>query len=49
MWLKIQKRVGFEYTLTDMGFDGLIPALKSGKIDMVASGMSATDERKKAA
>ena len=45
---EISKRVGFEYTLTDMGFDGLIPALKSGKIDMVASGMSATDERKKA-
>ena len=31
-----------------MSFDGLIPAIKSGKIDMIASGMSATPARKKA-
>lgn len=30
-----------------MGFDALIPALKSGQIDMIASAMSATEERKK--
>ena len=30
-----------------MGFDALIPALKSGQIDMIASTMSATEERKK--
>jgi lysine/arginine/ornithine transport system substrate-binding protein len=29
-------------------FDGLIPALKSGKIDMIMSSMSITDERRKA-
>lgn len=45
----LSKKVGFDYELVNMGFDGLIPALKSGKIDMVASGMSATEARKKAA
>ncbi|NLY04394.1 MAG: basic amino acid ABC transporter substrate-binding protein [Campylobacter sp.] len=45
----ISKKAGFDYELINMGFDGLIPALKSGKIDMVASGMSATEQRKKAA
>lgn len=45
----VSKKVGFEYEIVNMGFDGLIPALKSGKIDMIASGMSATEARKKAA
>lgn len=45
----ISKKVGFEYEIVNMGFDGLIPALKSGKIDMVAAGMSATEQRRKAA
>ncbi|QKF64206.1 basic amino acid ABC transporter substrate-binding protein [Campylobacter corcagiensis] len=45
----LSKKVGFDYEIVNMGFDGLIPALKSGKIDMVASGMSATEARKKAA
>jgi len=45
---EIAKKVGFTYEVVDMGFDGLIPALKSGKIDLIASGMSATEERKKA-
>lgn len=43
----ISKRVGFQYSLTHMSFDGLIPALKAGKIDMIMSGMSATAERMK--
>ena len=30
-----------------MSFDGLIPALKTGKIDAALSGMSATEERRK--
>lgn len=45
----ISKKIGFEYEIINMGFDGLIPALKSGKIDMVAAGMSATKQRRKAA
>lgn len=43
----ISKKVGFDYTLEHMSFDGLIPALKAGKIDMIMSGMSATAERMK--
>lgn len=43
----ISKKVGFKYTLNHMSFDGLIPALKAGKIDMIMSGMSATPERMK--
>lgn len=45
----VSKKVGFEYEIVNMGFDGLIPALKSGKIDMIAAGMSATEQRRKAA
>ena len=39
----------FEFTENekDVGFDALIPALKSGQIDLIAAGMDATDERKK--
>ncbi len=36
---------GFEVEWENMEFDGLIPALQSGNIDIVASGMSITDER----
>lgn len=32
--------------LVDMSFDGLIPALMTGKIDMVAAGMTNTEKRK---
>jgi len=39
--------VGFEIDVANMSFDGLIPALKTGKIDIAISGMSATDERRK--
>ncbi|MEE6530807.1 transporter substrate-binding domain-containing protein, partial [Campylobacter coli] len=37
---------GIEIVWVETNFDGLIPALKSGKIDMIASAMSATDERR---
>lgn len=43
----ISKKVGFEYKFIKVGFDALIPALKSGKIDAIAASMSATDERRK--
>lgn len=43
---EIAKKEGMEITWVEMSFDGLIPALKTGKIDMIASAMSATDERK---
>ncbi|RAZ22952.1 basic amino acid ABC transporter substrate-binding protein [Campylobacter hyointestinalis subsp. lawsonii] len=44
----LSKKVGFEYKIVNMSFDGLIPALKAGKIDAVAAAMSATPERIKA-
>jgi len=44
---EIGKRAGYEVELVNMGFDGLIPALFTGTIDVVASGITITEERKK--
>lgn len=44
---EIAKREGIGLTWVEMSFDGLIPALKTGKIDMIASAMSATEDRRK--
>ncbi|EPS0834508.1 basic amino acid ABC transporter substrate-binding protein [Campylobacter upsaliensis] len=44
---EIAKREGIELTWVEMSFDGLIPALKTDKIDMIASAMSATEDRRK--
>jgi polar amino acid transport system substrate-binding protein len=38
---------GFEVDVRNLGFDGLIPALQSGNIAIVASGMTITEEREK--
>ncbi|MFL1706892.1 basic amino acid ABC transporter substrate-binding protein [Campylobacter sp. MOP7] len=43
----LSKKVGFKYQFVNMNFDGLIVALKTGKINVIASAMSATDERRK--
>lgn len=37
---------GAELVIEDMGFDGLLPALQSGRVDMVISGMTPTDDRR---
>ncbi|MGH2328089.1 basic amino acid ABC transporter substrate-binding protein [Campylobacter taeniopygiae] len=42
----IGKKENIKITWVQTSFDGLIPALKAGKIDMIASAMSATDERR---
>lgn len=42
----IADELGYELKIQDMKFDGLIGALQSDRIDMVLSGMSATDKRK---
>ncbi len=42
----IAEEEGFKLEWSNMGFGGLIPALESGNIDIVASGMNASDERK---
>lgn len=46
IWLKRLPKNGIKIVWVETNFDGLIPALKSGKIDMIASAMSATDERR---
>lgn len=43
----IADELGVELEVKDMSFDGLIPALSTGKIDMIIAGMNATEERKK--
>ncbi len=39
---------GLDLTFKDISFDSLIPALKAGNLDIVASGMTITAEREKA-
>ena len=43
----ITNELGYELEIKDMKFDGLIGALQAGTIDFIASGMSATEDRKK--
>lgn len=42
----IAKQMGAEAQIQNIGFDGLIPALEAGNIDIIVSGMSITEERK---
>ncbi|WP_337020364.1 transporter substrate-binding domain-containing protein, partial [Oceanobacillus massiliensis] len=43
----IADELGYELQIEDMSFDGLIAALQAERVDMVMSGMSATEDRKK--
>lgn len=42
----IGKQLGMEVQFQNIGFDGLIPALDSNNIDVIASGMTIKEERK---
>jgi polar amino acid transport system substrate-binding protein len=42
----IAKRFGVTSQIDNTGFDGIIPALKAKKCDLIISGMNSTDERK---
>ena len=42
----IAAEIGVELEIKAIEWDGLIPALESGEIDMIIAGMSPTDERK---
>jgi len=42
----IGTEMGFNIIIQALAWDGIIPALNAGKIDMVYSGMTSTDERK---
>ncbi|MGM0904079.1 MAG: transporter substrate-binding domain-containing protein [Bacillota bacterium] len=44
---EVAKDLGVEYEIKDMDFDGLLVALQAGKIDMIISAMSPTEEREK--
>ena len=44
---QIAKDMGKELKIEDMSFDGLLPALESGQIDMAVAGMSVTVDREK--
>lgn len=44
---EIAKKIGVELEIKQMDFDALIPALKSGQVNMVITGMSPNEERKK--
>lgn len=43
---KIAESLGVELEISDIAFDSLIPALQSGKADIVAAGMTADKERR---
>ncbi|GGO07074.1 ABC transporter substrate-binding protein/permease [Saccharibacillus kuerlensis] len=43
---EIAKDMGAELVIENMSFDSLIPSLQSGRIDMIISGMTPTDERR---
>lgn len=44
---EIAKDLGVTLEIKNMDFKGLLPALKTGQVDMVISGMTPTDDRKK--
>ncbi len=43
---QIAADMGAQLKIEDIAFDSLIPALQSGRIDMIISGMTPTDERR---
>lgn len=44
---ELGKALGRKIVIRNMAFDGLIPALKTGKIDLIISSMTANEERAK--
>jgi polar amino acid transport system substrate-binding protein len=47
MAVEMAKKLGRKLVVKDMRFEGLRPALESGKIDLIFSSMTITEERKK--
>lgn len=43
----ITEKLGYEFRVKDIDFNGLVPSLENGSVDFVLSGMSPTAERKK--
>ena len=44
---QIAKDLGVKLQIKEMGFDGLIGAVQTGKIDVIISGINATPDREK--
>ncbi len=42
---EISERAGFDYDLRTMDFNGIIPAVQTGNIDIAIAGITITDER----
>lgn len=42
----VAKEMGYKADIQNLNFDGLIPAMESGNIDVIAAGMSINEERK---
>ncbi|MBQ7515886.1 MAG: basic amino acid ABC transporter substrate-binding protein [Schwartzia sp.] len=42
----VAKEMGYKADIQNINFDGLIPALESGNLDLIISGMTINDERK---
>ena len=43
----VAKEMGYTAEIQNVNFDGLIPAMESGNIDIIVSGMTINEERKK--
>lgn len=44
---EVAKRAGFEYEISTMDFNGIIPALQTGNVDIAIAGITITEEREK--
>ena len=44
---EVAKRAGFDYKLNTMDFNGIIPALQTGNVDIALAGITITEEREK--
>lgn len=44
---EVAERAGFEYNLNTMDFNGIIPALQTGNVDIAIAGITITEERQK--
>ncbi|OEY65490.1 transporter substrate-binding domain-containing protein [Marinobacter sp. X15-166B] len=44
---EVAKRAGFDYQLQTMDFNGIIPALQTGNVDIAIAGITITEERGK--
>ncbi|MBS3804096.1 MAG: transporter substrate-binding domain-containing protein [Oleiphilaceae bacterium] len=44
---EVAERAGFDYNLTTMDFNGIIPALQTGNVDIAIAGITITEEREK--